>query len=129
MKVTYTLRNSEEVKREREQFVQQAEAARRKQEDEKNTLSPELVDTRLAEIRMAEGGGCAAQTLSKLDEIAVVEDKRDGVLRVARNHMKNSNGFVRKSATEAFCHWASKERRSGKTGAPGNSEKSRNCEM
>ena len=88
-----------------------------------------MVDTLLAEIRMAEGGGGAAQPLSKLGEIAVVEDKRDGVLRVARNHMKNSNGFVRKSATEAFCHWASKERRLGKTGTPGNSEESRNCEM
>ena len=109
VKVTYTLRNPDEVKREREQFIQQAESARKKQEEEKNTPSPELVDTLLADIRKAEGGGGAAQPLSRLGEIAVVEDKRDDVLRVARNHMKNSNGFVKKSASEAFCNWASKE--------------------
>jgi len=41
-----------------------------------------VVDTLLAGIRMAEGGRGAAQPLSKLGEIAVVEGKRDDVLRV-----------------------------------------------
>ncbi len=109
VKVTYTLRNPDEVKREREQFTQQAEDARKKQEEERSTPNPDLVDSLLADIRKAEGGGGAAQPLSKLGEIAVVDAKRDTVLKVVGNHMKNSNGFVRKSAAEAFCNWASEK--------------------
>jgi hypothetical protein len=106
VRVNYTLRNPDEVRREREQFAQQAEANQKKQEEEKNVPNPQLVDDLLAEIRKAEGGIQASQPLSKLGTIALVDDKRDAVMRVAQNHMKNSNGFVKKSATEAFCHWA-----------------------
>ena len=51
----------------------------------------------------------ATQTLIRLSQIAVVDAKRDEVLRVMKNHMTNSNGFVRKSATEVFCTWATAE--------------------
>ncbi len=106
VKVTYTLRNPDDVKREREQFAKQAEDSRKKAEDEKTVANPKLVEDLIAEIRKAEGGIQASQPLSKLGTIAIVEEKRDDVIKVAKNHMKNSNGFVKKSATEAFCHWA-----------------------
>lgn len=106
VRVTYSLRNSEEVRKEREQMAQQAESNRLKQDQEKTVANPQLVDELLAEIKKSEGGIQASQPLGKLGTIAIVEAQRDTVIRVARNHMKNSNGFVKKSATEAFCHWA-----------------------
>lgn len=107
VKVNYTLRNTEEVRKEREALMAKVESDRKKQEEEKTTPNPELVDSLLDEIRKAEGGNGASGPLGRLGQIAVVEDKRAAVLRVARNHMKNSNGFVKKSAAEALCNWAS----------------------
>ena len=106
--VTYTLRDPEEVKREREALAKKAEEDRKKAEDERSNPNPMLVDELIAEIRKAEGGGGASSPLARLGKIAVVEEKRSEILRIVRNHMKNTDGFVRKSATEAFCHWATK---------------------
>lgn len=107
VKVNYTLRNTEEVRKEREALMAKVEADRKKQEEEKTTPNAELVDSLLEEIKKAEGGNGASGPLGRLGQIAVVEEKRATVLRVARNHMKNSNGFVKKSAAEALCNWAS----------------------
>jgi hypothetical protein len=86
-----------------------AEADKKQREEEQTVPNPKLVDDLIAEIRKAEGGNGASQPLSKLSQIAIVEDKRNEVLKIARNHMKNSNGFVKKGATEAFCRWATAE--------------------
>lgn len=107
VKVNYTLRNTEEVRKEREALMAKVEADRKKQEEEKTTPNAELVDSLLEEVKKAEGGIGASQPLGRLGQVAVVEEKRATVLRVARNHMKNSNGFVKKSAAEALCNWAS----------------------
>lgn len=109
VRVSYTLRDQAEVQREIEQAQQKMAADKKQREDEQNIPNPKLVDDLIAEIRKAEGGNGASQPLSKLSQIAVVEDKRDEVLKIARNHMKNSNGFVKKGATEAFCRWATAE--------------------
>lgn len=109
VRVNYTLRNPDEVKRERELALQKAEADKKQREEEQNVANPKLVDDLLEQVRKAEGGSGASQPLGKLGGIAVVEEKRSEVIRVAKNHMKNSNGFVKKSATEAFCHWATAE--------------------
>jgi len=109
VRVTYALRDIEEVKREREQMAQKMEADKKQKQEEQSVPNPKLVDDIIAEIRKAEGGIAAAQPLGRLAGIAVVEDKRAEVLRLLKNHMKNSNGFVKKSATEAFCHWATVE--------------------
>jgi serine protease Do len=106
--VTYTLRDPEEVKREREAMTKKAEEDRKKAEDERSNPNPMLVDELIAEIRKAEGAGGASAPLARLGKIAVVEEKRSEILRIVKNHMKNTDGFVRKSATEAFCHWATK---------------------
>ncbi len=109
VRVSYTLRDQAEVQREIEQ-AQQKMAADKKQRDEEQSIpNPKLVDDLIAEIRKAEGGNGASQPLSRLSQIAIVEEKRDEVLKIARNHMKNSNGFVKKGATEAFCRWATAE--------------------
>jgi S1-C subfamily serine protease len=109
VRVNYTLRNPEDVKREREQMAAKAAETQKKQQEERNVANPVLVDELIAEIRKAEGGSGASSPLSRLGTIAIVEAKRDEVLKIARNHMKNSNGFVKKSAAEAFCHWATAE--------------------
>ena len=109
VRVNYTLRDAEEVKREREQMVQKMEADKKQKEEERTVPNAKLVDELIAEVRKAEGGNGASQPLGRLGEIAVVEEKRADVIRLATNHMKNSNGFVKKSATEAFCHWATAE--------------------
>jgi serine protease Do len=106
--VTYTLRNPEEVKQEREALAKKAEEDRKRAEEERSTPNPMLVDELIADIRKAEGGGGASAPLARLAKIAVVEEKRSEILRIVKNHMKNTDGFVRKSATEAFCHWATK---------------------
>jgi hypothetical protein len=106
VKVTYTLRNPEDVRREREQAQQQLAAQQAQAEQERTVPNPQLIDELLTAIRTAEGGHGASDPLSRLGKVAIVEERRDDVLRVARNHMKNSNDFVRKSATEALCHWA-----------------------
>jgi serine protease Do len=105
VKINYTLRSLEEIQREKEQ----AEAARKKQEEEKSTPNPELVDEVLAQIRAQEGGSGASQPIGRLAQLAVVDSKRDEVIRVMKNHMSNSNGFVKKSATEVFCLYATAE--------------------
>ncbi|MBL8816299.1 MAG: trypsin-like peptidase domain-containing protein [Planctomyces sp.] len=107
--VTYTLRDPEELKREQEAARQLAEEMKQQREREATVPSPELVDQLLTEIRNAEGDGRAATPFTKLSEIAVVEEKRPEVLKVARNHLQNSNGFVRKTAAEAIARWASKD--------------------
>jgi S1-C subfamily serine protease len=109
VRVSYTLRDQAEVQREIEQAQQKMAADKKQREDEQNNPNPKLVDDLIAEIRKAEGGNGASQPLSRLSQIAIVEDKRDEVLKIARNHMKNSNGFVKKGATEAFCRWATAE--------------------
>ncbi len=109
VRVSYTLRNLEDVKRERDQLAQKAAADKKQQEAERDVANPELVDQLIADVRKAEGGNGASQPLSKLGQVAIVDAKRSEVIRVAKNHMKNSNGFVKKSATEAFCHWATEE--------------------
>ena len=109
VRVNYTLRDAEEVKREREQAAQKIELDKKQKEEEQTVPNPKLVDDLIAEVRKAEGGIGASQPLGRLGEIAIVEEKRADVIRLATNHMKNSNGFVKKSATEAFCHWAAAE--------------------
>lgn len=109
VRVNYTLRDAEEVKREREQMAQKIEADKKQKNEERTVPNPKLVDDLIAEVRKAEGGIAASQPLGRLGQIAVVEEKRADVIRLATNHMKNSNGFVKKSATEAFCHWATAE--------------------
>ena len=109
VRVSYTLRDQAEVQREIEQGQQKAAADKKQREEEQTVPNPMLVEDLIAEIRKAEGGNGASQPLSRLSQIAIVEDKRDEVLKIARNHMKNSNGFVKKGATEAFCRWATAE--------------------
>lgn len=109
VRVSYTLRDQAEVQREIEQAQQKMAADKKQREDEQTNPNPKLVDDLIAEIRKAEGGNGASQPLSRLSQLAIVEDKRDEVLKIARNHMKNSNGFVKKGATEAFCRWATEE--------------------
>lgn len=105
VKISYTLRSLEELQREKEQ----AELARKKQEEERTTPNPDLVDEILAQLKATEGGNGAIQPLTRLGLIAVVDSRRDEVIRVMKNHMSNSNAFVRKSATEVFCTYATKE--------------------
>lgn len=105
VKITYALRSVEEIQQEKDL----AETNRKKQEEEKTTPNPALVDEVLAQLKAQEGGAGASQPLMRLAQIAVVDSKRDEVLRVMKNHMTNSNGFVRKSATEVFCSWATAE--------------------
>ena len=109
LKVTYTLRDPEEVKREREQAAQRAKEAQEKSKQDATVPNPELVNSLMDDIKKAEGGNGASQPLSKLASIAVVDDLRSRVLVVCRKHMKNSNGFVAKSAAEAFGHWATEK--------------------
>ena len=106
LKVTYTLRDPEEVKREREQAIQRSKDAAEQRRQQATVPDNQLVQSLLDQVRQAEGDTRASQPLSKLAEIAVVDDMRSQVLIVARKHMKNSNGFVSKSAAEAFAHWA-----------------------
>jgi HEAT repeat protein len=107
VRVSYTLRDQAEVQREIEQFRQKAEAEKKQREDEQNIPNPKLVDDLIAEIRKAEGSNVAKQPLDKLSQIAIVEEKRTEVVKVARNHMKNSDPSVKQSAAKAFCRWAS----------------------
>ena len=107
VRVSYTLRDQAEVQREIEQFRQKAEAEKKQREDEQNIPNPKLVDDLIAEIRKAEGSNAAKPPLDKLSQIAIVEEKRTEVVKVARNHMKNSDAFVKQSAAKAFCRWAS----------------------
>lgn len=106
VKVNYTRRHPDEVRREREALAAQAAERQQQRERERTTADPELVRTLLEEISRAEGGGGAAGPLSRLAEVAVAEDLRSRVLATARRHLKNSNGFVAKAAAEAFAHWA-----------------------
>ncbi len=105
VKITYTLRSVEEIQQEKSL----AEANGKKLEEEKSTPNPALVDEVLAQLKAQEGGAGATQPLMRLGQIAIVDSKREEVLRVMQNHMSNSNGFVRKSATEVFCSWATAE--------------------
>lgn len=105
VKINYTLRSLEEIQREKDQ----AEAARKKQEEERSTPNPALVDEVLAQIKAQEGGSGASQPIGRLAQLAVVDARRDEVIRVMQNHMSNSNGFVKKSATEVFCLYATAE--------------------
>ncbi|MDA1229597.1 MAG: trypsin-like peptidase domain-containing protein [Planctomycetota bacterium] len=103
--VNYTLRSIEDIQREKDL----ADANRKKAEVEKTTPNPELVDEVLAQIRAQDGGSGASQPLTRLSQLAVVDSKRDEVIRVMKNHMGNSNSFVRKCATEVFCSYATVE--------------------
>ena len=109
VRVTYTLRNPEDVQREQEQLAAKMEADKKQQDEEKSVANPKLIDDLIAEVRKAEGGIGASQPLSRLGLVAVVDEKRSEIIKIAKNHMKNSNGFVKKAATEAFCHWATSE--------------------
>ena len=58
--VTYTLRDPEVVKNEREAARQRLEERKKKEELERTTPNPELVDQLLADIRKEEGGDSPA---------------------------------------------------------------------
>lgn len=106
VKVTYQLRNPDEVRKEREDALRRHQEQQDERQRQKTTPDPALVDSLLDEIRKAEGGNGASSPFGRLGDIAVVEEKRERVLTVARRHLKNSNPFVVKSAAEAFANWA-----------------------
>ena len=107
--LSYTLRDPEVVKKERAAARQRAEEQRKREQEERTKPNPKLVDELLASIRRAEGGHGALQHLQRLARIAVVSEKRDAVLKVARNHRSNSNAFIQGSAAEIFCKWSTED--------------------
>jgi hypothetical protein len=104
--VSYTMRNPEDVRRERELAQKQQAEEQARLEKERTTPDAKVVDELLAAVKAAEGGMAASAPFSRLSEVAVVEDRRQKVLTVARRHAKNSNQFVQASAAAAFAHWA-----------------------
>ncbi|MFN9718498.1 MAG: trypsin-like peptidase domain-containing protein [Planctomycetota bacterium] len=111
VKVNYTLRDPDEVKREREEAMIIVQAELKQQELDRTVPNPERVEQLMTEIRKAEGGSQAYSPLESLSKVAVIEQKRDDVLKVARNHMQNSNSSVRKAAHDVFCQWATESHR------------------
>ncbi len=109
LKISWLLRDPQDVRQEREAARQRMEEQKQQQEHERTVPNADLVDSLLDEIRKAEGGIRAFGPLKRLAEIAVVEDKRERVLQVVNNHRRNSNNAVRMHAAEAFCNWATPE--------------------
>ena len=104
--VRYSLRNRDEVIRERQQ-AEAERAAREEQMRRESTIpDPMLIDEILQEIRKAEGAFGAYSHFDRLSTIAVAPEKRPDVLRAINNHLGNSNSTVRDSAVKALCHWA-----------------------
>ena len=109
LNVTFTLRDPEDLKRERAEAAKRAEESKRKRDEERTTPNPDLVDSLLKQIRDANGTLSAMTPLKKLATIATVPEKRQNVLEVVENHLKNSNGFVQGAAAEALCAWATRD--------------------
>jgi hypothetical protein len=106
VRVTYVLRDPEEVWRQRETDMQQAEEIKQKQELDRTQPNPDRVDQLIGDIRQAEGGVRAILPLEQLSNVAVVEAKRVEVLNTASIHMQNDNAAIKKAATQVFCQWA-----------------------
>ncbi|MCA9065012.1 MAG: trypsin-like peptidase domain-containing protein [Planctomycetaceae bacterium] len=106
LKVTYTLRDPEEVRQEAEAAKERMQESNERKKQEQTVPNPELVDSLIEEIREAEGRFTAYRPLQRLASIAIVESKRAQVLQICRNHRQNSNSPVRNAALEAFCVWA-----------------------
>ncbi|MFM7039540.1 MAG: trypsin-like peptidase domain-containing protein [Planctomycetaceae bacterium] len=102
----YTLRDRDEVLRERQQAA--AERAAREEQMQRDATIPDpmLIDQIIQEIRMAEGDFKAYAHFERLSRIALVPEKRADVLRAITNHLGNSNSTVKDYAVKALCHWA-----------------------
>ena len=107
--VRYSLRDPAEVRRERAEAQAQLEAQRNQEELEAKTPNPELVNQLLGDIRSAEGKFDAWPHLRRLAKLAIVEDKRSEVLKVAKNHLLNSNSSIAESALLVLVHWGTSE--------------------
>lgn len=107
--VSYTLRDPEDIKREREEALKRHEERKQRQQEERTVPNPELVQQVLQDIRAAEGRLQAMNPLKRLAEIAVVEELREEVLQVIQNHRDNSVSSVQAAAAEAFCQWCTAE--------------------
>lgn len=103
--VSYTLRDPEDIKRERAEAQRRQEEVRQQQEQERTEPNPDLVRQLLTDLRAAEGSLRGLSTLKRLASVAVVEELRDEVLQVAANHRDNSNTSIQGAAAEVFCHW------------------------
>lgn len=103
--VSYTLRDPEDIKREREEALKRHKERQQRQQEERTVPNPELVQQVLQDIRAAEGRMQAMNPLKRLAEIAVVEELREEVLQVIQNHRDNSVSSVQAAAAEAFCQW------------------------
>jgi hypothetical protein len=107
--VSYTLRDPEDIKREREEALKRHEERQQRQQEERTVPNPELVQQVLQDIRAAEGRLQAMNPLKRLAEIAVVDELREEVLQVIQNHRENSVSSVQAAAAEAFCQWCTAE--------------------
>jgi hypothetical protein len=105
----YSLRDPEEVRRERAEIRAKIEAEQKQEELEARVPNPELVDQVLAEVRAAEGKYQASAPLRRLAKIAIVDAKRTDVLRVAKNHLQNSDISVAEGALLVLVHWGTAE--------------------
>jgi S1-C subfamily serine protease len=104
--VRYSLRDRDEVLRERQQAAAERAAREEQMQRESTIPDPMLIDQILQEIRKAEGAFGAYTRFDRLSSIAIVPEKRADVLRAITNHLGNSNSTVRDYAVNALCHWA-----------------------
>ncbi len=107
--VSYLLRNPEEVKREREAARQQFEAARASRNATRIHRIRSWWNPFFSRSEMLRAEARLVLRCSVWQKSQVVEDQRAVVIKAARNHLQNSNGFVRKAAAEVIARWASRE--------------------
>lgn len=105
-RVSYDLRDPEDMKREQAIAQNEREVEEKQLEQQRTVPDAKKVDELLEQIRGGAINGRAHEPFRLLSEMAVVEDKREQVLSLARKYAKSSDRFLQAAAAAAFARWA-----------------------
>ena len=101
-------RDAAEVARERAEAIARGQELRKQKELERTVPNPERVDAELDALATL-GRRPAWTVLQKLAPLAVVPEKRDAVLNVARQYLNDSSDFTASAAAKILAKWATKD--------------------
>lgn len=107
--VNFVLRDPEQIAREREEQAAKLAEVKRKREEERTVPSIERVDAAIAAIDAANSDIRAGFALKELAKLAVVPERLDTVMRIARENLKSSNEFTASEAALIGAKWATEE--------------------
>jgi hypothetical protein len=109
LSVKFVLRDPEEVKREHDEAQTRAIERKRIDTEKRNVPSIERVDALVDKIEGDPNSGGIWVPLKDLVVLAVVPERRDTVLAIAKRYLNHSNAFASASAAHLIAKWGTED--------------------